>query len=55
MLGWKNSRKKIETGEMVVEDVLAQMNEEDKAAASVQADAPIVKTESVSASEEEGE
>lgn len=48
-------QKKIETGEMVVEDVLAQMNEEDKAAASVQADAPIVKTESVSASEEEGE
>lgn len=63
-------QKKIAGGEVVVEDVLVQMDEEDKVAeaqakaASVQADntvepvetaAPVEQTEDVSASEEEGE
>lgn len=54
-------QSKISEGEVVVEDVLACMDAEDKAVASVKAEnsvevaAPAEQTESVSASEEEGE
>lgn len=54
-------QKKIADGEVVVEDVLKQMDEEDKAVASAQTEkvlepaAPVEQTENVSASEEEGE
>ena len=67
VIGYINStrleafQKKIDSGEVVVEDVLAQMDAEDMAAAPVQAEiiaepaAPVEQTENVSASEEEGE
>lgn len=57
-------QKKINDGEVVVEDVLAQMDAEDAAKASVKTEsvaepvapvAPVEQTENVSASEEEGE
>lgn len=53
-------QKKISEGEVVVEDVMAQMDAEDSAAAAAAAEADKalasdVQTESVSASEEEGE
>lgn len=57
-------QKKIDEGEVVVENVLAEMDAEDMAAASVKTEsvaepvapaAPVEQTENVSASEEEGE
>ena len=53
-------QKKIESGEVVVENVLAEMDEEDRVAASAKAEtaaevAPVEQTETVSASEKEGE
>ena len=53
-------QKKIESGEVVVENVLAEMDEEDRVAATAKAEtatevAPVEQTENVSASEEEGE
>lgn len=58
----ENFQKKLESGEVVVEDVLAQMDEEDRVAATAaktevaaQPAAPVEQTENVSASEEEGE
>ncbi|MDE7380004.1 MAG: hypothetical protein K2N14_03025 [Clostridia bacterium] len=58
----ENFQKKIANGEVNVEDVMAQMDEEDKAAAAsneaekaVEPAVPVEQTENVSASEEEGE
>lgn len=63
----ENFQKKIDSGELVVEDVLAQMDAEDKAAATVEGNVEtasvetvavaetVEQTENVSASEEEGE